>query len=273
MLESLKSALTLRVAQFALRLAAMIASAVGWQGFDQGAQGKAFAAAVVAVVAFLVDALIHSKKFAPLIDKGKEFLLLTGEATPASTGPTKPEATSIDSNWVVILLLGAGLAIAAATAVPGCSSSPSPQVQAAQRSEAFRVGLHALNAAISEGKVSKAQARKLAPYVLAANALLDQAQAQANTVATLEAQLKVAPDDAARAQIQAQLDVARDAYSNLLRSLDAALTAFQAAKDNPDAIPDGPATVPTGGSRGVARASAALALAGGRSGGPLHRAA
>jgi hypothetical protein len=264
MLDALKSALAARLAQFLLRLATMIAAAIGWEGFDQGAQGKAFVAGVMAVVAFLLDALIHSKKFAPLIAKGREFLQFSDEQPPADKSSTL-------ASWIVLALLGVGLAVAAT--VPGCSSNPSPQVQAAQRSEAFRVALHALNVAIKRGDVSPEQSRKLAPYALAADALIDQLQARAGTVETLQAQLKIAPDDQARLEIQAQLDVARDAYTNLLRDLDAAITAFERAKDSPDAIPDAPAAGPIGRGRGDAHPAATLALARHRSGDHLARAA
>jgi hypothetical protein len=172
-----------------------------------------------------------------------------------------------------IVLLAIGLVFASGI---GCASSASPQVQAAQRSETFRIGMKTLNASIKSGKVSKEQARRLAPYVLAANKLLDETQRQANDVATLQAQLKVATTPADKAEIQAQLDVAQDAYLNLLKSLDAALDAFDAATENPDVLPEptvNPTTRPVSRGGGVSRGAGTGSLAGTRQWNPLRRAA
>jgi hypothetical protein len=103
-------------------------------------------------------------------------------------------------------------------------------VQVARQEQAFTLGLEAVNAGIESGRLDKEQYKRLRPLVIAVNAYLDDAKASAADVATLEAKLGSVNDRRRRARLQQQLDVARDAFTRAMRSLNAALKAFNAAQ-------------------------------------------
>jgi hypothetical protein len=158
-----------------------------------------------------------------------------GESSPEMNNQLKTLTARGGIANPMIALVAVGLLFATGA---GCASSnASPEVQVARQEQLFTLGLEAVNTGLESGQLDKAEFAKLRPLVIAANAYLDAAKASAVEVETLEAKLAASVNTEERADLQRQLDVARDQFTRSLKSLNAALKAFDTARQEAHAAP------------------------------------
>jgi hypothetical protein len=213
LIELLVQILTARLTQILSRPLMALATAYGVERVKADDAVSAIVAGVVAVVLFAFDLLVHSKR-------AENLRRLLGDLHDEAKGPYEP---ALDLKKLVPLLLIGGLLIG------GCSAA-TPQVQVARQEQAFTLGLEAVDAGIESGRLDKEQYKRLRPLVIAVSAYLDDAKASAADIAALEAKLAASVNTDERARLQQELDVARDTFTRAMRSLNAALKAFNAAQ-------------------------------------------